>query len=599
MTHLGVVLRRSHLERRKHNDHDCYDDEEGDFVVKRCGECFGFRIKSTKKRSQRLRITPILDFGQMISMASDHIDRLRRRICWGFRLGVNVFLLLIMHVVTRTTNAFGGLSKYQRIALSNVPEWTSAATTTRIRTNRIIYSALANDHVQTLQREDCIGNNPSMENDGLLDVPFSLVDDCMLCRNVTIVSVHWGKDRSSKMQTKSVSKTDTLLHIYRGSSFAPSFVTQIRRQTQSTMRELAACFNSGQSIQQATQFLDLDRHLSRTILHRMERWNETKETSTREQINWIIKIAADLRATARYYHTELPLTHTESKDSTVRILYVDDHICVVNKPSGVLAVPGPRRNPSLCEAVYNLLAPTGLDNMDQMVVHRLDMDTSGVLVFALSKQALTQLHQDFRERRVHKTYQALLSGHFPQQDCEIDVALERDPDHPPFMRIAQPRRGSSQQLQPSYSQESLDDGAPISEDSDAYLSTKSAAFHKFLNIAPKPSLTDLRVEEWTFISKTNDKRLPVTRVTLIPHTGRTHQLRVHTASLGYPIVGDDIYGIDGEGSGLLSSEENDSSRLVERGIAALQTPLCLHAHRLCIQHPIFDYPMMFQCDAPF
>ena len=77
--------------------------------------------------------------------------------------------------------------------------------------------------------------------------------------------------------------------------------------------------------------------------------------------------------------------------------------------------------------------------MDQMVVHRLDMDTSGVIVYALSKQALSKLHDDFRNRRVYKQYSALLMGHMQVPEVEIDVALERDPHHAPFMQTAQPR----------------------------------------------------------------------------------------------------------------------------------------------------------------
>ncbi|CAB9512978.1 Ribosomal large subunit pseudouridine synthase A (Partial), partial [Seminavis robusta] len=119
----------------------------------------------------------------------------------------------------------------------------------------------------------------------------------------------------------------------------------------------------------------------------------------------------------------------------LHILYRDDHICVCVKPGGILSVPGPRRNPSLAGLVWDVLQPWQIDSMDQMIVHRLDMDTSGILVYALSKQALSQLHDDFRQRRVRKEYQALLVGHVAPAEMELAMELERDPHHPPFMRI--------------------------------------------------------------------------------------------------------------------------------------------------------------------
>jgi tRNA pseudouridine32 synthase / 23S rRNA pseudouridine746 synthase len=238
----------------------------------------------------------------------------------------------------------------------------------------------------------------------------------------------------------------------------------------------------------------------------------------------------------------------------LQILYCDEHICVVNKPSGVLSVPGPRRNPSIANLLYDVLKPPS-SQVDQTVVHRLDMATSGILVYALTLEALKRLHDDFKERRVYKLYQCLVDGHVVSTttsswEGEIDVALERDPSNPPFMRVAQ-----------------HDSTTKNGEDIEK---------HKFWREQPKPSLTQYRILGH---EKRNGKT--VTRLEMKPLTGRTHQLRVHTAQvLGTPIVGDDIYG----------RTLHDHT---------VEGPLCLHAQKLCIQHPISGAHMIFQVDAPF
>lgn len=276
-----------------------------------------------------------------------------------------------------------------------------------------------------------------------------------------------------------------------------------------------------------------------------------------------LKIAAEARASR-------PLDPHEH----LRILYVDQHICVVNKPSGILSVPGPRRNPSIANLVYDLLDPP--IDIDQMVVHRLDMDTSGILVFALDAQSLSTLHEAFRFRRVQKSYEALLVGHWTgaASEVEIDVGIERDHRYPPFMRIAMPRELArlDQQARPV---------AP--------------GFQKFIDQAPKPSLTDMRVKSLEYIGDD----LPVTRVRLQPHTGRTHQLRVHAASLRFPIVGDDIYGYLGEGDCGVSLIDEPEDEVLHRKILDLGTGLCLHAQELRLLHPHSQAPMIFKCNAPF
>ena len=215
-----------------------------------------------------------------------------------------------------------------------------------------------------------------------------------------------------------------------------------------------------------------------------------------EQRHLIQKIQVEQRASQ-----PLPLDALE-------ILYCDAHICVANKPSGVLSVPGPRRNPSLANLVYETLHP--MIDIDQMVVHRLDMATSGIIVYALSLEALSKLQSDFRNRRVKKTYQALIKGHDSVQNAEgeVDVAMERDPNNPPFMRIAQPKADIS----------SINGEGSGDDDENGF---KVGPDHKFWKQAPKESLTNWKLLGKEFLPDD----APVTRLELLPETGRTHQLR--------------------------------------------------------------------------
>ena len=328
-----------------------------------------------------------------------------------------------------------------------------------------------------------------------------------------------------------------------------------------------------------------------------------------------MKSAAQLRATQN--------TIQEIRKH-IKILYRDDHICVINKPSGILSVPGPRRHANICEALYYLLHPSvpyheTKNNIpiDQMVVHRLDMDTSGIMIFALSKEALRQLHTDFRLRQITKVYQALLCNHVVSflsrnqtvGEYEIDVDLERDPNHPPFMRIAQ------HQYQPRdpMSFNSTVPSSPPPQAIQQQLQQPRSRYNKFLNEESKPSLTEMQVLRYEYIKGTT---IPVTRVQLVPRTGRTHQLRVHMAQvLQYPIVGDDIYGYGGEcyrredinhqdnNNNNKNNHNNNQQDLVlndvPRQLAELGLPLCLHAQKLYFRHPISGVPMIFECQPHF
>jgi tRNA pseudouridine32 synthase/23S rRNA pseudouridine746 synthase len=165
------------------------------------------------------------------------------------------------------------------------------------------------------------------------------------------------------------------------------------------------------------------------------------------------------------------------------LIYLDDSLLVVDKPAGLPSVPGRAAGLQDCMAtrVLSLAA-------DALVVHRLDMATSGLLLFARGKAMQRRLSDAFAQRAVGKRYVAVVAGQVRDEAGEIDLPLITDWPNRPLQKIDHT------------------DG--------------------------KPSLTRYRVIERTEQS---------TRVELEPLTGRSHQLRVHMLALGHPILGDALY----------------------------------------------------------
>lgn len=166
-------------------------------------------------------------------------------------------------------------------------------------------------------------------------------------------------------------------------------------------------------------------------------------------------------------------------------LYADAALLVVDKPSGLLSVPG--RGPGKDDC---LVARVHADYPDALSVHRLDMETSGLMVLARSKEMHRSLSILFQERQVEKRYVAVVDGQLAPACGEIDLPLIADWPNRPLQKV---------------------DFA-----------------------IGKPSLTRYRV-------LTRDAKNDTTRVELVPETGRSHQLRVHLMSLGHAILGDTLY----------------------------------------------------------
>lgn len=209
------------------------------------------------------------------------------------------------------------------------------------------------------------------------------------------------------------------------------------------------------------------------------------------------------------------------------IIYSDEQIVVVNKPSGLLSVPG-RVVKECAEARVKQLFP---DSISQPAVHRLDMDTSGLILFALTKDAHRHLSKQFINKQVGKTYTALLEGVIKEESGTIELPFRLDVENRPY-QIYDPVQGNMGVTQ-----------------------WKKLSVEYFL------------------------KNRPATRIEFTPLTGRTHQLRVHSAhikGLGHPIIGDRLYGNAEEGQRLL-----------------------LHADMLSFLHPVSHERLSFSCPSEF
>lgn len=179
-------------------------------------------------------------------------------------------------------------------------------------------------------------------------------------------------------------------------------------------------------------------------------------------------------------HYIVPRCHEE-----VVILHRDDHLLVVNKPAFLLSVPG--RAPENKDCVIRRLA---LDFPEIRLVHRLDLDTSGIMVFALTREAQSQLSRAFQQRRVFKEYQAVVDGLVEYGDGVVDLPLIADWPNRPLQKVC-------------------------------FETGKAALTH------------------WKVLER--DVVRSRTRLRLRPVTGRSHQLRIHCRELGHPILGCDLY----------------------------------------------------------
>ena len=225
-----------------------------------------------------------------------------------------------------------------------------------------------------------------------------------------------------------------------------------------------------------------------------------------------------------------PLLHPKTTADSLSIVHEDDYLLVVNKPAGMLSVPGKDGLPS----VYSYIKERYPDATGPLLVHRLDMHTSGLLLIAKEKDIHARLQEQFETRQVKKRYIALLEG------------TPHDKEPKGFIRLP---------LRPDY------DNRPL----------QMVCFEY-----GKPAVTRYSVIP-SETKNPDDNPNSRTRIAYWPETGRTHQLRVHSAhpdGMDCPIVGDPLYG-------------QPADRLY------------LHAETLEFRHPVTGKMMRISCEAPF
>ena len=223
----------------------------------------------------------------------------------------------------------------------------------------------------------------------------------------------------------------------------------------------------------------------------------------------------------------------------LEVLHRDEHLLVLVKPAGLVVHPGAgTRGPTLVHALLGLGATlSGVGGEERPgIVHRLDRDTSGVMVVACSDAAHRALAAAFQERRVEKEYRAICWGSVAPRSGLIDLPIGRDPVR---RRTMSPR------------------GRKLRDARTRYRTLESLPGFTYLEIGLE--------------------------------TGRTHQIRAHLRSRGHPIVGDREYG----GAGwqrVRRPELREAIRAFDR--------LALHAHRLRFAHPVSGEPLDFQAPLP-
>lgn len=207
----------------------------------------------------------------------------------------------------------------------------------------------------------------------------------------------------------------------------------------------------------------------------------------------------------------------------IELLFKDEHILVINKPSGLLSLSG--KNPLNKDSVHFRL----VKNYPKITLaHRLDFGTSGIMLLAQNKDVNIQLNKQFQNRTVTKYYEAILDGHVEQDEGKIELPISKDKANFPRLKVC----------------------------------TQTG----------RHALTQYRV-----LHRLNQPNR--TRVSFMPITGRTHQLRIHAQGIQHPILGCDLYG--------------------SKTTQALAPRLMLHAVQLEFDHPVSLKRIKITSPCPF
>lgn len=299
----------------------------------------------------------------------------------------------------------------------------------------------------------------------------------------------------------------------------------------------------------------------------------------------------------------------------IDIIYRDEYLVVVNKPSGVLSVPG--RGPDKQDCLVNRLKAFIPTCMEQPSVHRLDMETSGLMVFALDKETHKNLSRQFQEGRVSKQYEALLEGSLFKSTGESAVTSVSA-----YIQGCENENENNNENNEKIEVTKTSNKNAIYNTSKTYNTSKNAVNHLGgvielpfrLDVDNRPyQIYDDKQGKWgktvwKAMGEEIYKGRKVTRVHFEPHTGRTHQLRLHSShqkGLGLPIVGDVLYGnvLEPKFCKKTNTLVPVKIKKIAFGDVILSTEdfdrMMLHAKKLTFYHPATGEQVTFELPAPF
>ena len=227
-------------------------------------------------------------------------------------------------------------------------------------------------------------------------------------------------------------------------------------------------------------------------------------------------------------------------EGNLEILYQDEYLLAVNKPAGIIVHADGTNEPSLtdvvCEKLSALESPTEADLSQVQTLNRLDKETTGIVLFSLKKETQPQFDQLIASKELSKEYLAAVKGAFEPNKLLIDKAIGKDRHDAQKMRVS---------------------------------------------ATGKPSQTEVRLIK--VASSVQSQTQSLLLVNLL--TGRKHQIRVHLSSLGFPLIGDTLYG------GVSSLQRGSKKK-------HKQQPLMLHACRVEFIHPVTGVKIVIKTDIP-
>jgi 23S rRNA pseudouridine1911/1915/1917 synthase len=288
----------------------------------------------------------------------------------------------------------------------------------------------------------------------------------------------------------------------------------------------------------------LSEHLSEYSRTQLQKVTESGKALVNGQVvNKKYRVSAGDRVEISFDDIPIAPFSLEPQDIPLSILYEDEHLIAINKPAGLVMHPGSgNRDGTLVNALLFRIKALSDGSAPERpgIVHRLDKDTSGVVIVAKTNSAHATLAREFAERKVHKTYIGFCIGKQPEPRGTIDCPLGRSRKDP--IRVAVVKNG-------------------------------------------KPAITEYSLIRY---------RSGIAVVYFHPLTGRTHQIRVHSKTAGFPIVADTLYG--GGKDRILRLPPLD--RPFIHTIFKCFNRHALHAHSISLQHPFHTEPLTLTAPVP-